>query len=146
MEESTNHLLDNINLHDADVTEIRFEGEKVVFEIPRGLVDDSKPPEMRHPCRLRFTLDDMDDVFVYLSRRRFIFGRVRYFTTEISLIELADMLKKKKGCFEIVDWFIFDESARFEGYLYCGRKTRQLDLRLWTHDLEFIEDLKFIEI
>lgn len=138
MEESENRLLDGVNLHDADVTEIRFEGDKVVFEIPGGLVDDSKPFEEWRPCRLKFTLDDIE--IAYISRSRYIFGKIRYFSTETSLKELAEILKKKKGNFQIVEWDIKDYDVRFECWFYKGRKSRKLLLKLRTHDLEFIED------
>ncbi len=138
MEESVNRLPDGVNLHDAVVTEIRFEGEKIVFEIPRGLVDDEKPPESVRPCRLQFTLDDIE--IAYVSRCRYIFGKIRYFSTEISLKKLAAMLKKKKGNFQIVERDIKDYQVRFECRLYTGRKDRELLLKLSTHDLEFIED------
>lgn len=144
MEESKNHLLDGINLHDADVSEIRFEGKKVVFEIPVGLVNDAIPVEEWRPCRLRFTteddLEDTDWADVHVSRRFRLFGTVCYFTIVISLKKLAEILKKKKGCFEIVTWNIENCGVGFEGYLYYGRKSRNLNIYVWTRDMEFIED------
>lgn len=140
-------MLDDINFHDADVTEIRFEGGKVVFEIPRGLVDDSKPPESARPCRLQFTseedIDDTDWIEVHVSRRFLLFGTVCYFTKAISLNKMAEILKNKKGCFEIVNWNIENCGVRFVGYLFYGRKNRKsrnLNLYVWTRDMEFIED------
>ena len=149
MEESKNRLLEGINLHDASVADILFEGEKVIFDIPRGLVDDGIPFEERHPCKLVFTPDEESDV--YLSRQTYSFGRVRYKSVLITLEELKKRLKKyqKKNGFEkiglgfgIIKWVIRDEEVRLE----CEMGFRRpLLLIIFTRDMQFIESENFID-
>lgn len=149
MEESKNRLLEGINFHDANVADIVFEGEKVVFDIPRGLVNDNISFEERHPCKLVFTPDDEPDV--YLSRQSYSFGRVRYKSVLLTLEELRKRLKKyqKKNGFEkiglgfgIIDWVIRDD----EVILKCDMGFRRpLLLIIFTRDMQFIESEFFID-
>lgn len=149
MEETKNRLLEGINFHDADVADITFEGGKIVFDIPRGLVDDGIPFEERHPCKLIFTPDDEPNV--YLSRQSYSFGRVRYKSVLLTLEELRKRLKKyqkKNGFekiglgFEIVDWIIRDEEVRLD----CRMGFRRhLLLIIFTRDMQFIESEFFID-
>lgn len=149
MEESKNRLLEGINLHDASVADILFEGEKVIFDIPRGLVDDGKPFEERHPCKLVFTPDDEPNV--YISRQSYSFGKVRYKSVLITLKELKKRLKKyqKKNGFEkiglgfgIIKWVIRDEEVRLE----CEMGFRRpLLLIIFTRDMQFVESENFID-
>lgn len=149
MEMSENSLLEGINFHDADVADIIFEGKKIIFDIPLGLVDDSKPFEERHPCKLMFTPDDEPDV--YFSRQYYSFGKVRYKSVLITLKELKIKLKKyqkKNGFdkiglgFQIVDWVIRDEEVIIK---CCMGFRRPLLLIIFTRDMKFIESEFFID-
>lgn len=149
MEESKNRLLEGIGFHDASVADIIFEDGKVVFDIPRGLVDDRIPFEERHPCKLVFTPDDEPNV--YLSRQSYSFGKVRYKSVLLSLEELRKRLKKyqKNNGFEkiglgfgIIHWIIRDEEVRLE----CEMGFRRpLLLIIFTRDMQFIESENFID-
>lgn len=103
----------SINFHDAKVTNVFVEEDYLIFDIPKGLNNDTENQNVSS-CKLKFKLVFENEAKIAYSK--FLYPRfirklckdVYYKTREfLSLTELAKLTKQKNG-FKIIDWNFSD--------------------------------------